>query len=194
MITDKQQWFKSALKTERWKEPGWILQLFCVSELKNINDITISLESPPQPYELFVASDNKSYCYWDNQTNEVIDIGGTDVTQPLFDYKERIKLNAGDLPNVGLPIDTTYGNVLINLYCCVYAFGSKVPFFAGKLKKGGNEIKDYVISKRVKDIKNPKPDEILPAEFEQWKEGCVGNGGLCSHMLSYWFSCIFYYR
>lgn len=170
MITDKAEWFKSAIKKDRWKEPGWLMKLFCVSDLQNVKDITVSLDNPPLPYDLFIDADDKSYCYWDDTNQEFITIGGSNVTEPLFDYKDRIKLNVGDLPNVSVPIDTIYGNVIINLYCCVYAFGSKVPFFVGKLKKGGNEIKDYVVSKRAKDINNPKPDEILPAEFAQWKK------------------------
>lgn len=168
MNINLQAWFKQAIKADRWKEPGWILKLFCVTELKCINDITVSLDNPPKDYELYVNIDNKSYCYWDGTENEFVPLDGTDITTPLLDYKGKITLNVGDLPNVSGLINTTYGNVIVNLYCCVYAFGSKLPFFTGKLK--GGEIESLIISKAVKDPKHPKPEEILPQEIDQYKK------------------------
>lgn len=168
MNINLQAWFKQGIKADRWKEPGWILKAFCVTELQCVNDITVSIDNPPQPFELFINIDNKSYCYWDQDENEFIPLDGTDSTVPLLDYKGKITLNPGDLPNVTESITTTYGNVIVNLYCCVYAFGSKVPFFTGKLK--GDEIENFIVSKAVKDPKHPKPEEILPQEIDQYKK------------------------
>lgn len=174
MNINLQAWFKQAIKAERWKEPGWILQCFCVSELEHVNEITVSLENPPQPFDLFVNIDGKSYCYWDKDGTEFIPIDGSDTTQPLLDYKGKITLNPGDLPNVSEVVNTTYGNVIVNLYACVYAFGGKVPFFTGKLK--GDEIESYIVSKAVKDPKHPKPEEILPEEIDQYKKAVSALG------------------
>lgn len=169
MNANLQTWFKSSLPKERWKEPGWVTKLLCVTELDRVNDLVFDPNNPPQPYELFVSVDDKAYCYWDDDEKEFIPLIGTDVSEPLIDYKDRITLFPGELPNVASTIDTTYGNVIVNLYCCVYAFGGKVPFFAGKLKKGGKEIQDYVLSKIAKDPKNPAPDEIIPSELDKFK-------------------------
>lgn len=168
MNINLQAWFKQAIKAERWKEPGWILKCFCVTDLEHVNEVTVSLDNPPQPFDLFVNIDGKSYCYWDTDGNEFTPIDGSDTTQPLLDYKGKITLNPGDLPNVHEITNTTYGNVVVNLYACVYAFGAKVPFFTGKLK--GDEIEDYIVSKAVKDPGNPKPEEILPQEIDQYKK------------------------
>lgn len=169
MNINLQTWFKSTLPSERWKEPGWITRLFCVTELERVNDITYDPNKPPKPFELFVNIDDKSYCFWDDASKEFIPLEGTDVTEPLLDYKDRITLNAGDLPNVEVTTNTTYGNVIVNLYCCVYAFGSKIPFITGKLKKGGKEIQSIVLSKIAKDPKNPQSGEIVPAELDKFK-------------------------
>lgn len=170
MNINLQAWFKKAIAKERWKEPGWVIKLFCVTELENINDLTVSVDNPPPPYELFINLDDKSYCYWDDESKEFVPINDSDVTEPLFNYKDHIQLNPGDLPNVTVPTKTTYGNCIVNLYCCVYAFGSKIPFFSGKLTKGGKEILEVILPKIVKDQANPQPDEILPSEIDLFKK------------------------
>lgn len=168
MNINKQAWFKQAINKERWKEPGWIVRLFCVTELENVNDVVISNDKPIPPYELFVNIDNKSYCYWDDAENEFIPIDGSDVTEPLFNVSDKITLNPGDLPNVFEIIQTTFGNVVVNLYACVYPFGSKLPFFTGRLS--GGEIEAMVIQRAAKGGGKPQEGEILPEEIDRYKK------------------------
>lgn len=168
MNINKQAWFKQAIKKERWKEPGWIVKLFCVTELQNVNDIVSTIERPTSPYDLFINIDNKSYCFWDDEASEFIPIDGSDVTEPLFNVTDKITLNPGDLPNVSEVIQTTFGNVIVNLYCCIYPFGSKLPFFTGRLS--GGEIEAMVIQRAAKDSSKPQEGEILPQEIDRYKK------------------------
>lgn len=168
MNINKQAWFKQAIEKERWKEPGWVVKLFCVTELENVNDIIVNAEKPIPGFELFINIDNKSYCYWDSDSSEFIPIDGSDVTEPLFTVSEKITLNPGDLPNVHEVTQTTFGNVIVNLYACVYPFGSKLPFFTGKLS--GEEIEAMVIQRASKDPSKPQEGEILPEEIDRYKK------------------------
>ena len=168
MNINRQAWFKQAIKKERWKEPGWVTRLFCVTDLENVNDIVIDTTKPIPAYELFVSLDNKSYCFWDDESQEFIPIDGSDVTEPLFKVSDKITLNPGDLPNVTEVTQTTFGNVIINLYCCVYPFGSKLPFFTGKLS--GEEIEAMVIQRAAKGSGKPQEGEILPEEIDRYKK------------------------
>lgn len=158
------EWFKKAIKHERWKEPGWIQTVFTVTELKSVNDVQVSLSNTPQPFDLFVAGDDKHYCYWDNEESEFVIIDGAEVTEPILRYKDKIKLNVGDLPNIKEPTDTNVGTVVINLYMCVYAFGDKLPFFNGQTD-GGN-IQKFIIARAL----SGDPDAPTPAEILQWKK------------------------
>lgn len=168
MNINKQAWFKKAISKERWKEPGWVVKLFCVTELECVNDLIISNDKPIPAYELFVNIDNKSYCFWDDEAQEFTPIDGSDVTEPLFKVSEKITLNPGDLPNVHEITQTTFGNVIVNLYCCVYPFGDKLPFFTGKLS--GGEIEAMVIQRAAKNSSKPQEGEILPEEIDRFKK------------------------
>ncbi len=161
------EWFKQAIKKDRWKEPGWVTQIFCVSELENMKDVVVNPELPPKPFDLFVFMDDKSYCYWDEEEKQFTSIDGTVVTEPLFKVEDKIKLVKGDLPNVSDSISTTLGNVIINLYLCVYPFGGKVPFFTGKTQ--GHDIERYIISKAQEYTKDAPPDAIFPHEIAKYK-------------------------
>lgn len=162
------EWFKQAIKKDRWREPGWVTKIFCVTELINMKDIIVDHDNPPLPFELFVFMDDKSYCYWDEGEKAFVSIDGSVVTEPLYKVEDRIKLVEGDLPNVKENIDTTLGNVIINLYMCVYAFGGKVPFFTGKTS--GDDIEKYIVSKTQEYSKDAPPDAIFPHELAQYKK------------------------
>lgn len=164
---NRTEWFRQAIKKDRWKEPGWITQLFCVTELTNIQDVAVTQDNPPLPFDIFASADGKSYCYWDQGESEFIQFDGSDVTEPLFKVTDRIKLNSGDIPNAHEPIDTNLGNVVINLYMLVYAFGNKFPFFTGKTD--GGSIQKIITDRAVNPPENPDL-HITAAEIDQYKK------------------------
>lgn len=161
------EWFKQAIKKDRWKEPGWVTQIFCVTELPNMKETTVDPEHPPQPFDLFVYMDDKSYCYWDEGEKEFVPIDGSSVTEPLFKVEDKIQLVPGDIENVKDSVSSTLGNVIVNLYLCVFAFGSKVPFFTGRTS--GDNIEQYIVSKAQEYSKDAPPDAIFPHEIAKYK-------------------------
>ena len=165
------EWFKQAIKKDRWKEPGWVTQIFCVTELENMKDVMVDVNKPIAPFELFVFMDDKTYCYWDADENEFIQINNTLVTEPLFKVEDKIKLNPGDIANVKESVDSTLGCVIINLYMCVYAFGDKVPYFNGQTK--GGDIEKYIVSKSQERTKDAPIDAIFPDEIVQYKKATM---------------------
>ncbi len=98
MNINRQAWFKQAIKKERWKEPGWVTRLFCVTELENVNDLIIDSDKPIPAYELFVSLDNKSYCFWDDESQEFVPIDGSDVTEPLFKVSDKTWVSGKGVP------------------------------------------------------------------------------------------------
>lgn len=164
--TNLTAWFKLAIKAERWKDTAWVTRCFCVTDLPNMNDIEVDLENPPEAYELFTYLDNKSYCYWDPTENSFIPFKQSNVIQPLLTVNAPIDLNAGDLPNVKENIKTTVGNVIVNLYVLVYAFGSKLPFVAGKVKHSAFES---LIQGHNSTPNLPEDQKLTPEEFDKFK-------------------------
>lgn len=167
MNLNKAAWFKQALKAERWKEPGWIMTVFCVTERFSAADVTPEQMDALQSFDLLTNIDGRTLCYWDKETREFIEINNSSTIEPLIDYKARITLNPGDLVNVFEVTDTTYGTVIINLYHSVFPFGDKIPFVPKK--KASGIIHERIKQIRVKDPLNPKPEEITPAEIDRYK-------------------------
>ena len=149
---DKRDYFVAASKADAWRHRVWIFTAFTVTDLKN----------QPRPddhwdYRLFEL--DGGYAFFNPLTKLLEPIEGTTVTQPLFDFKERFVIKAGEIPNVTKDTLTTYGNALFNVVAIVSAFGSKVPYVNAKKKPGA--IESLFVSKIVS---NPAPGEEIPAD------------------------------
>lgn len=161
-------WFLGTLKhpSERWKEPGWILTLFCVTELPKVNSLTDEERKNLKMFDLLLNTDDKTYCYYDSDKVDFIPLG-KEVIVSLLSYKDKITLKPGDLPNIKENTPTTLGNVVINLYCSIYAFGSRFPFLTGGLS--GSEFEKMVIEASSPTL--PEDQRLTPAEITKWKRG-----------------------
>ena len=90
---DKRDYFVAASKADAWRHRVWIFTAFTVTDLK----------SQPHPddhwdYRLFEL--DGGYAFFNPLTKLLEPIEGTTVTQPLFDFKERFVIKAGEIPNV----------------------------------------------------------------------------------------------
>lgn len=147
---DKRDYFIAASKAEAWRHRIWIFTAFTVTKLKE----------QPRPddlwdYRLF-ESDGR-YAYVDPATKQLVPLENTDVNQPLFDFKEKFTVKAGEIANVTEDTLTTYGNALFNVVAIVSAFGKKLPYVNSR--KGPGAIESLFVSKIVS---NPKPGEEVP--------------------------------
>lgn len=80
--------------------------------------------------------------------------------EPLFTFKETIQADKEICANITEPIQTTIGQVLVNLIVLVQAFGNRFPFVTGRIKVSDLEAK---ISVKLKDT--PAPGEQRDRNF-----------------------------
>lgn len=146
---DKKVYFLAAIKAGAYLRKEWILSVFSVIRLDNN-----SAAGELYPYRLLPPLDPKNvasgYYRFVNPDHPTEDnlaevISGSVKDQPLFRFKEPIKLKAGDVPNLKKDIETTYGNVLFNMMVLVWPFGDKVEFQEGRVN--GFKLDNHIASR-----------------------------------------------
>lgn len=160
----KREYFLAALHAGAYKHKDWILNAF------SITDATQSHHSDI-PYLLY-RDDKGNYVFKHQGKEEILE--GTNLNDPPFSFHEKVELKKGDLPNVGKPIHTTYGNMLFNAIAVIYPFGDKVPYMEGRVSV--KEIEKIIMAKLTDHP--TKPDDITVAEYLKFGEAMYSLVGL----------------
>jgi hypothetical protein len=176
-ILDKRTYFLKALNAEAFLYKQWILQMFAVFKPDNRNFD----EREQYPY-MILSGVRSREGYWSFldpvDTNGGI-IAGSGHDKPIFDLHEKIKLKKGELPNVDRDLETTYGNVLVNMMVLCWPFGGKIPFITGQIKAGQL---DSLVAAMLEDYPEGdaprKPDRIYVDELLKYTDAMSALGGL----------------
>lgn len=131
---NKRDFFVAALKAEMFRYKKWIISCFAFT------DGDVHEAGSSKSYWLTTQpNDKKRYFFSPDDGTTLIAIEGSSVDQRLLDFKERLTLQPGDLPNVKEVTDTTYGNALFNAMVLCWAFGDEVPYQNGRVNGGALE-------------------------------------------------------
>lgn len=125
---NKWEYLALCLKHDMVIYKRWVLSCFAVTKGDTYEE--------GYPKKLFLTrqeGDDKRYFHDPMNEENLIPIEGSSIQARLFDFKERIKLAAGMLPNVKEPVETTVGNVIFNAAVLCFAFGDKIPFMTGEI-------------------------------------------------------------
>jgi hypothetical protein len=156
---DKREYFLHALRAEASLYKSWVLSTFTVLH----HSAHAKLLDDPHPYHLTRSKqDDKTVYFKDPNSDEWGVIEGASWDKAIFEMREPLHLEPGDLPNVKEAVDTTYGNALFNAMVLVYAFGDKVAFKTGRIK-GNDLIKE--ITAKLKDTPDDPNAERDPTCF-----------------------------
>lgn len=113
--------------------------------------------------------------YWD----VISDYSGEE--RGLFQYKDRVALQKGDIANLDMDIETTVGRVLQNLIMLIYPFGDKISYINKRFMPRDIEgiIKDKLVDTPVGEIEREK-NKIYVDEYIKYNpsetSGSVANG------------------
>lgn len=154
----KDEYFRLAMRAKLYRKKAWIVSAFAVTK------DSPSLQMVNYPYKLIRTV--SGIAYFDPDTNEVSkDIVGSKPNEPLLKFLSPFKTDATVTPNAYTPVDTTYGNVLVNLICLVESFGRKIPFISGDFKV--RKVENLVASRLVDNPKeiSSNPSDKTPNEF-----------------------------
>ena len=107
---DKRQFFIEGIQADTYKRKDWVLSLFAVTKLPDHNP------DKCYPYQLVKSNmrDSNYYCVDPSDTTQLIQLVGTNVTNPLFAIDEPVRFKPNDLKNVKEEIVTTYSAAIIN--------------------------------------------------------------------------------
>lgn len=120
------EYFLKAINNNAFYQKEWVLEAFSYC------DFIESTGEGLQNYKLFhKPEDSKNlYTVIDGEVHVIDD---WTPAAPVLRFRQAITLNPNDLPNVSEKTLTTYGNVLVNAYIFIYAFGNKVAFKTGRI-------------------------------------------------------------
>lgn len=112
--------------------------------------------------------------YWD----KIVDY--QNENKGLFQYKDKIALQKGDIANLDMDIETTVGRVLQNLIMLVYPFGDKISYINKRFMPRDIEgiIKDKLVDTPIGEVGRNK-GSIYVDEYIRYSDACLFLSQLC---------------
>lgn len=156
----KLEFFLKALKAKAYQNKSWTISAFAI-----IHEDKDKWKSNPYPYRV-VQTPSGSFFVDPENNMELTPIEGYSLGSPIFTFKDRIELKAGDLLNLKQDIVSTLGNVLFNQICLVYGFGDKIPFINKRVVM--SNLENYIASKledTPKKEEDRQPDRLYVDEY-----------------------------
>ena len=166
---NKRQYFIEAMQAGVYRNKDWVLCVFTVTREPP--------ELPDYPYRIKHKPDSDQLFFIDpNSDNALQAIDESSKKAPLFTPHEKIKLDISDLVNVDRPVDTTYGNALLNALMFIYPFGAKIPFMTGKLDPG--KIENLVADMLTDGLSTENEPNNSVIYTDEYVRFCAGIGSI----------------
>lgn len=163
-----------ALQHEAYTRKDWVLK--CFSFFIESEDLYLQ---DPYPYRLLRVGGQLSFISPNPDGGfTLLPIIDAPINEALFSFKEALSLQAGDVPNLSTPVDTTYGLLFVNYSTLVYAFGSKIPYQNQEIKP--TAIEALIEPLLENDTTDELPDRIYVREFLKWGESMFQLSGYSS--------------
>lgn len=125
---NKRDYFVRVMNSDTYKKKRWIISAFSI-----VREGPKDFVENPYPNRI-VRKDDAYYFIDPNKQGDHTMIEGAGVSEPVFRFKDSLKLKAGELVNLKEDVTTTYGQALVNQLALVYAFHDKVPYQNGEIK------------------------------------------------------------
>ena len=155
-------------ETRLWMDLEWIVSI--LSYRAGLGEEKIGY--------LKYEDDTCSYFNKEGYWERIEDYTGSE--RGLFQYKDRVALQKGDIANLDMDIETTVGRVLQNLIMLVYPFGDKISYINKRFMPRDIEdiIKDKLVDTPVGEI-DRKKDSIYVDEYIKYSDACLFLSQLC---------------
>ena len=155
-------------ETRLWMDLEWIVSL--LSYRVGLSEERVGYLR----YENGECSYFNSEGYWER----IEDYNGEE--RGLFQYKDTITLQKGDIANLDRDIETTVGRVLQNLIMLVYPFGDKISYINQRFMPRDIEgiIKDRLVDTPLSTTERSK-EFIYVDEYIRYSDACLFLSQLC---------------
>lgn len=148
---NKNEFFLKAIKANAFLIKSWIISCFSI-----IHEDVDKWKEDPYAYRVIQTPAGAFFIDPESKVNEtgfsLTPIEGYSKGSPIFSFKDRITLKAGDVVNLKEDIETTTGNLLFNLICVINAFDNKLPYINKKIS-----LSD--IENQIANLLNDTPDK-----------------------------------
>lgn len=163
----KRDVFIAAMKEGNYTKLAWIISAFAITRDTAPTAVNVA------PYKYQLKSDALGYYYCSPVKENTFDkIEDSATGDALYRFKEKVLLTPEDIPNLKEPIESTYGNLLFNWICIVYAFGSKMPYIQGRVN--GENINKTILNNLLStpdDGVDRDPNTYYIDEYLKYTEG-----------------------
>lgn len=143
---NRNEYFLKALKAKKFAEKFWVMQMFAVTRLINMDDVKLTEMSP---WTLYL--DGKEYMFKDDD-NVLHSLDGKyDPNKPPFEMYGEIKLKANSIPGVKKDITTTLARLTYNYIVYLYPFNGKIEYINERvdIKKVEGKMVDMLVNKEI---------------------------------------------
>lgn len=120
-------YFLAAMEAALYRNKTWVISAFAV-----IQEGPDEYKKDPYPYRLVQQPTGVSFVNPDN-VQELLPLEDAVPGQPPFSKQDKIKLTSGQVPNLTVDVETSYGNLLANYILLIWPFKNKLPFVLGKM-------------------------------------------------------------
>lgn len=129
---NKYDFFIKAIKSNTFLLKSWIISCFSI-----IHEDKEKWREDPYAYRVIQTPAGAFFidpeARKEGEDFVLTPIEGYSKGSPIFSFKDRILLKAGDVKNLKEDIETTLGNLLFNLICVIYAFDNKIAYINKKV-------------------------------------------------------------
>ncbi len=158
----KAEFFKNAMKAGMYMKLEW-----CIRAFSKVNEGENDWKS--DSYTGRIVQHHTGH-YFVNENKELVLLEDAAPDAPPYQIDERLDLVVGDVPNLGAPLNTRYGNFLFN-WMMAYAFGAKLPYENGTADLG--RIEAFILRKFEDEpatAAERKPDVFYVSEYLRYEE------------------------
>lgn len=152
-----------ALNNHAYRERQWGLSVMSITRPKSDSNVV--------PYQVMKVNDNE-WSYYDPTTSSLVVIEDADPNFALFRGKDKFILHEGDLPNVDVAQETTFGRIIANCFYFMDIMGGRISFVNKEIHRG---ILQKIFGDNTYDDDDSRatdPGNFSVSEFKK----CVDNG------------------
>lgn len=123
----KLDYFLKAMEGETYRRKDWVLSAFSL-----VREDASEWSRHPFPFRI-VERDHERFFIDPARDGDFTVIDDAKPGEPVFAFREKVSLKAGQLPNLSKDVTTTYGNILVNYIALIWPFHNKIPYQEGRI-------------------------------------------------------------
>lgn len=157
----KRDLYMRAMEAEcfRWKR--WVISAFAL-----VQSSGSSKDRNWVPY-----GTPEGWFFFNPKTGQEERIEDAEKGKPVYAFRERVRVKAGEIPNLKQDLETTYGNILVNFLVLVWPFGDTIPYMDKRITAKNIEAQiEPLLENDPAEGESRVPGVIYVSQFKQYAQ------------------------